>query len=146
MTRIVNVIAMTFVGFFAALWLWINWSVWQFVPASPGDELVFSDRVLTTAGFLATTVGAGTAAVLGITIKDVAKGNGTESLAARVNTAVKTSPLLVTGILLYFFTGIVTLIVWLANPDETPDVINAFALGILGWAGGAFAAVFKAQP
>jgi uncharacterized membrane protein len=141
--KIVNIIAMTVVLFFAAVWLAISWKLWRFTPTPSQTKLVLSDPVITTAGFLATTVGAGTAAVLGITISKVdGAANGT--LSARVNNAVSDSPLLVAGILVYFFTGVVTLAVWLLNPNEAPDLTKTFALGLLGWAGGAFSGVFKA--
>jgi hypothetical protein len=139
--KILNVIAMVFVAFFAVLWLLVDLRLWHYTPTATAKTLTLSDPVIQTAGFLAATVGAGTAAVLGITIKDAAKGQGT--VGTRVNDAVKASPLVLTGVLIYFFVGIATLAVWLCNPDEAPDLTKTFALGILGWAGGAFSAVFK---
>jgi hypothetical protein len=145
MKNIVYVVAMVVVAFFAGLWLVICMRVMLFTPDSPGERLVLSENVITAAGFLATTVGAGTAAVLGITIKDVGGNGGGGSLAQRVNREVGKSPLLIAGILTYLVVGTLTLTVWLTNPDESPDLIGTFALGILGWAGGAFASVFKAE-
>lgn len=142
LNKLVNIIAMTVVLFFAAVWLAISWKLWRFNPGTGQAELVLSDPVLTTAGFLATTVGAGTAAVLGITISRLGNQDNT-TLATRVNNAVASSPLLIAGVLIYFFTGVVTLAVWLLNPNEAPDLIKTFALGLLGWAGGAFSSVFK---
>ena len=141
--KALNVIAMTFVAMFAGIWLWIAWKVARYIPTDTAKTYPMSGPLGTTAGFLAATVGAGTASVLGITIAET-KGRTQNTFGARLADAGKDSPLLITGILVYFFVGIAILLVWLANPNEAPDAINVFALGVLGWAGGAFTAVFKA--
>jgi hypothetical protein len=143
MKKITTVIALTFLLGFAVLWLGIDLKLWRFTPDPAHPKLDLSTPVVSTAGLLASTVGAGTAAVLGITISKLA--TGPTSLSSKVNRAVGESPLLAFGVLLYFFVGVATLGVWLLNPDEAPQVIETFALGGLGWGVGAFSSVFQGK-
>jgi hypothetical protein len=145
--KIINIIAVAVVLLFAGIWFWIDWRVWHFIPLYEGDKFGLSTPVITVAGFLGSTIGTATAAILGIKILGPGAGgsNINKSISDRVNNAVSDSPILLTGVLSYFFIGFLTLIVWLANPNESPDLSNSFATGILGWAVGAFSAVFKAD-
>lgn len=104
----------------------------------------FSDAVITTAGFLAATVGAGTASALGTTIQVALQHPGPYS--EKLAEVSKNAPLLLAGVVTYFFVGVVVLVVWLLRAEVAPDVVKTFSLGVLGWAGGAFASVFKPQP
>lgn len=146
MRSVVSIVAGTFIALFAGVWIWIGWMLIRFDPNDEVRVLVLSDPLLITAGFLASTVGAGTAAVLGITVAEVKPTNppGT-SLADSVNAKVRANPLLLAGVLIYFFVGVFILIMWLARSDQAPDIFKTFAIGILGWAGGAFSSVFKAK-
>jgi hypothetical protein len=47
------------------------------------------------------------------------------------------------GILTYALVGVFVLVVWLVKSDIATDMVSAFALGVLGWLGGSFAAVFQ---
>lgn len=148
MKSIVNIVAVAVMALFAGIWFWIDWRVWHFMPDGDAERFALSVPVITVAGFLGSTISTATAAVLGIKIGGAGwddDGNK-RSISDRVDTAVSASPVLVAGVLVYFFIGFLTLIVWLANPNEAPDLTNSFATGVLGWAVGAFSAVFKADP
>jgi hypothetical protein len=84
-------------------------------------------------------VGAGTASVLGIEIQKV---NG-PNLAVQVGRAATSTALLAFGIVLYAAVGVFVLLIWFFNSGESPDMIGAFSLGVLGWLAGGFAAVFR---
>lgn len=140
---IVATIATGFVLLFAGVWLVIAWRLFKFVPTDTQKTLPLTDAVISTAGYLATTVGAGTAAVLGITITKIAQESGT-SLQTAVGRVTADAPLVAAGVMAYAVVGAVILLTWLANAGEAPDLVKAFALGVLGWAGGAFGAIFKA--
>ncbi len=47
------------------------------------------------------------------------------------------------GIAVYALVGVFVLVVWLAKSGSATDMVSAFALGVLGWLGGSFAAVFQ---
>lgn len=148
MKSIVNIVAVAVMALFAGIWIWIDWRVWHFMAPGDGERFPLSVPVITVAGFLGSTISTATAAVLGIKIGGAGwdESGNKPSISERVNSAVSASPVLMTGVLVYFFVGFVTLIVWLANPNEAPDLTNSFATGVLGWAVGAFSAVFKADP
>jgi hypothetical protein len=144
---LIGMIALTFVLLYAGVWVAIAWKLARF-HASPGHAQVhIADAVMTTAGFLSTTVGAGTAAVLGITIAQAttAGANETRTLGKRITDSAANSTILFVGVSVYFIVGIAVLLAWLFKSSEAPDVIKTFALGILGWAGGAFSSVFRAK-
>lgn len=140
MGRILQLLSLLVVGLFAAMWVWIGIKLLGFDPTAGDPTVGFTDAQATVAGFLASAVGAGTASVLGIEIQNAAQG----SLGTRVNEAVNSSKLLAFGILVYAVVGTFVLVVWIFNSGEAPEMIGAFALGVLGWLSGAFAAVFRA--
>ena len=143
MKKVVNIIALIFVLTFSAIWLVVCVRLLKFNPTSATPRLTIDQSLAVIAGFFATTVGAGTAAVLGITVKEVMATPGGGTLAARVNTAVENSTLLITGVLVYFITGMLVLVTFAFNSKEAPEMVSTFALAAAGWAGGAFASVFK---
>ena len=125
---------------FAAVWLWIGFKMLFFNGSSSTPSLTFTEAQVTVAGFLASAVGAGTASVLGIEIQ---KFNQENTLALQVTRAAASSWFLIAGIGLYALVGGFVLVVWFFNSDIAPDMVGAFALGVLGWLAGAFAAVFR---
>jgi hypothetical protein len=140
-TLLLEILALMFLGIFVVVWLWIGWDLWHFTPTSNQKRLDLDDGLVTAAGFLASSVGAGPAAVLGIEIKKLTDQR--RGFAASVARATL-SPLIFTGVLAYAVVGGVVFALWLANRSVSPDVIQAFAFGLLGWLAGAFAAVFRA--
>jgi hypothetical protein len=140
---IVSVVAFLFVAAFAVLWCVLCVQVLRFSPMAGAPSFSLAQAQVVIAGFLATTVGAGTASVLGITVAEVVKANGA-GFAAALNQKVKTQPLLIIGVLAYFLVGLFVLGVYFFNSAKAPEMFGAFALSALGWAGGAFSAVFKA--
>ena len=142
MTKILEIISGLVLLLFVAMWLWIAVRVLRFEPTPEAPALTFTTLQVTVAGFLASSVGAGTASILGIEIKKINDSQG-DSLVGRVNTAAKASWLLSLGILLYMLVGGFVLMVSVFVEPAVPDMVSAFALGILGWLGGAFAAVFR---
>ena len=102
-------------------------------------------RVVEVAGFLAATVAAGTAAFLGIEIQKRPPG---VSFTDWLKTAhAVRAALLAAGVLAYLGIGALLFALWLTEPDAEaiPDFVGAFAWGFLGWAAGAFTAVFASE-
>jgi hypothetical protein len=142
--RILQLLAGLVLLLFAIFWMWIGWKTLQFDPSKDVPILQINDKIVTVAGLLASGVGAGTASVLGIEIQKAAvPGTPGRSMAARVNEAVKSSGLLITGLLVYAGVGTFVLLVWAFTSAPSPDMVGAFALGVIGWLAGAFAAVFR---
>lgn len=142
MTRILQVLAALVLGLFAAVWMWIGFRILGFHPSPGHDKVSFTDAQVMVAGFLASAVGAGTASVLGIEIQKVPHQDG-GTMAFQVGEAAKSSLTLTLGILTYALVGIFVLVVWLAKSQVSSDMVSAFSLGVLGWLGGSFAAVFR---
>lgn len=138
---LLRILALIFLGIFAVVWLWIAQKVRHFDPTPAHPKLELEEGFVTAAGFLAASVGAGTAAVLGIEIKKL-KDEG-KTLGVSVTEGML-SPFILTGILGYAVVGVIVFFVWLANQAVSPDVIQAFSFGLLGWLAGAFAGVFRA--
>ena len=141
--RLRGIVAAMFLVGFVGIWVWIAVKLLRFHPTNATPQLVLSTAFATVSGALSGTVGAGTAAVLGIKIQEYKPNNPT--MAARVRAATKASPLLVAGILAYLIIGALLIYAWLAKDAASPDVVQSFAIGSLGWMGGAFVAVFAAQ-
>jgi hypothetical protein len=125
---------------FAAIWIWIGVELLFFDGKPP---LSFDQAQVEVAGFLASAVGAGTASVLGIEIHKA--GADEPLLAKKVGKAFAGSLLLVAGVATYAIVGVFVLAVWVFNSTVAPDMIGAFALGVLGWLSGAFTAVFRTE-
>ena len=142
MTRILQILAAIVLGLFAAVWLWVAFQILNFQPSPGNEKVTFTDAQVMVAGFLASAVGAGTASVLGIEIQKVPRQNG-GTMAFQVGEAARSSWTLTAGILTYAVVGVVVLVVWLAKSQVASDMVSAFALGVLGWLGGSFAAVFR---
>lgn len=82
--------------------------------------------------------------MLGFEIKKAMTEGGLRAeIATRLTTAFWKSAFLKAGVLLYLLVGVFNLIVWLGNSEAAPEMIAAFALGVLGWLGGAFSAAFR---
>ncbi|HEY7708227.1 MAG TPA: hypothetical protein VH968_13770 [Gaiellaceae bacterium] len=138
---LVSVVAFAFLVAFVAVWAWIAHDLYYFEP--PDDEAVLEPRenVVEVAGFLAATVGAGTAAFLGIEIKQ-RPGMG---FRAWFSQKTARAVLLAAGVLAYLAIGGIVFTLWITESNPTPDFIATFSWGILGWAAGAFTAAFAAQ-
>jgi hypothetical protein len=145
MSRVLTLLAAAVLLLFAGMWVWIAIKLLGFHPTTAHPKLAFTSAQVTVAGFLASAVGAGTASVLGIEIQKVQAAAG-QTVAFQVGQAAKSSFLLFVGIAAYALVGIVVLLAWLAKSNDSPDMIGAFALGVLGWLAGAFAAVFRKSP
>lgn len=142
---LVSVIALVFLVLFVSVWGWIAYDLWQFDPSPSKRTLEVDARVVEVAGFVAATVAAGTAAFLGIEIQKRPPG---VSLANWLKTAhAAKAALLALGVFAYLGIGALLFVLWLTEPEAeaTPDFIGAFAWGFLGWAAGAFTAVFAAE-
>ena len=72
-------------------------------------------------------------------------GGAATSTGAAVAAAATASPLIIAGVCAYFLVGILLIIAWLVKGDAAPDAVQSFAVGSLGWMGGAFVAVFAAD-
>lgn len=66
---LVSLIALAFLAAFVGVWGWIAVELWRFEPSDAVPTLDLEAKVVEVAGFLAATVGAGTAAFLGIEIQ-----------------------------------------------------------------------------
>lgn len=142
MSRILQLLASILLFLFAAIWVWVGIRIWAFHPSPGHDKVTFSAAQVMVAGFLASAVGAGTASVLGIEIQKVPRQEG-ETVAVQFGEVAKSSLMLTAGILTYALVGVFVLVVWLAKSEVASDMVSAFALGVLGWLGGSFAAVFQ---
>ena len=142
MSRILQLLALLVLLLFAGIWIWVGIRVLQFHPTAPGQKVTFTDAQVMVAGFLASAVGAGTASVLGIEVQKISGQEG-QSIAVQVGQAAKGSLMLSIGIAVYALVGVFVLVVWLAKSGSATDMVSAFALGVLGWLGGSFAAVFQ---
>jgi hypothetical protein len=141
-SRVLLYIAGAFLLLFAVLWAILCLRV-----LASGTKVSLSDAVVTTAGFIATTVATGTAAVLGITIKEASNNTDSNtSFAQATATQLSGSKMTVAGVMTYLVVGFAVLATWLIKGDIAPDLFKAFGLTVLGWAGGAFGSVFKANP
>jgi hypothetical protein len=139
MKHMLGILSFVVLLLFTAIWLWVGAKLLTFDPSTEEPILDFTDAQVSVAGFLASTVGAGTASVLGIEIQKASGGN----LAIQVGNAAKSSWLLGLGIVIYAAVGFFVLLVWFWNSEQSPDMIGAFSMGVLGWFAGAFAAVFR---
>jgi hypothetical protein len=145
MNRVLPILAGLVILLFAVVWGWIAFKLWDFQPTPEKPTLIFTNAQVTVAGFLASAVGAGTASVLGIEIQKAPASDG-QTIAVQVGEAAQGSRLLFAGIVLYAIVGVAVLLVWLSKSSGSPDMVGAFSLGVLGvlgWLGGAFAAVFR---
>ena len=146
---LVPFIAMSFVLFFAVVWIIICVQVLTFHPTPKMTSPSLSTPLVVVGGFLATTVGAGTAAVLGVTVGTITLPSGIaplrQPIAAAISSALSEEALLTAGVVIYFLVGILVLATWIDVPKVSPQMIETFALGVLGWAAGSFSGVFKAQ-
>jgi hypothetical protein len=116
--------------------------------AKPRFEV--SSLIGSVAGFLATSVATGTAAALGIAIATVRlaafQAGAVESsrLGAAGRSVLSTRRWLAAGCYIYIVVGIVVFLVFLTCESKAPGMMSTFALSVLGWLAGAFAAAFKA--
>ena len=142
---LVSVIALVFLVLFVSVWGWIAYDLWHFEPSPSQKTLEVDARVVEVAGFVAATVGAGTAAFLGIEIQKRPPGVTVVDWLKTAQAAK--AALLALGVLAYLGIGALLFVLWLTEPDAeaTPDFIGAFAWGFLGWAAGAFTAVFASE-
>ena len=143
--HLLQVLTGVVLALFAAIWIWIGWELAVFDSTPKDPTLSLDEAQLLIAGFLASAVGAGTASVLGFEIQNVPRGGGTTTLATRITKAAGTSGLLTTGILVYVVVGIAVGVVFFFRSDVAPDMVDTFAMGVLGWLGGAFSAGFRTQ-
>jgi hypothetical protein len=67
------------------------------------------------------------------------------SLSKSFAAAARKSPLIIAGVLAYLAVGALVIVAWLAKGDAAPEVVESFAIGAVGWMGGAFVAVFAAD-
>jgi hypothetical protein len=138
-----RIIAGAFLAGFVGVWIWIALKLFRFDPSDSEPKLVLSTAFATVSGALSATVGAGTATVLGIEVQR--ERNKRTSLRQSFAAAATKSPLIIAGVLAYLAVGALWIVAWLAKGDAAPDVVESFAIGALGWMGGAFVAVFAAE-
>jgi hypothetical protein len=79
---------------FAFVWVWVGIKVLGFDASADAPKVTFSEAQITIAGFLAATVAAGTASVLGIEVQQVkvAALKAAELRAAEMQAAVARAP------------------------------------------------------
>ena len=137
------ILSLLVLGLFAWVWGSIAIDLFQYEPTDEKPTLDLSTGRVVVGGFLASAVGAGTAAVLGIEIKGAMDSD--TAFAAALAQGLANSLLLVAGVLVYAGIGALVVVAFVEHSEAAPDVVEAFSLGALGWLGGAFAAVFKAS-
>jgi hypothetical protein len=139
MQWLVRLFALVFIGLYAAVWIWIGLKLRDFTPTPTKSTLDLPNDWVSFAGFLSSTVAAGTAAVLGIEIKGQ---GGSGHIATRAFKAALASALLLVGILVYVGVGLFVVYEWLRHTEEAPDLIRAFSFGVAGWLAGCYVAIF----
>jgi hypothetical protein len=137
-----RIIAGVFLAGFVAIWVWIAIKLFRFDATTEKPNLVLDTAFTTISGALSASVGAGTAAVLGIEVQKVKQSGA--GLTASVANGATASLLIVLAVLAYLAVAVLLIAVWLHEGDAAPEVVESFAIGALGWMGGAFAAVFAA--
>jgi hypothetical protein len=137
-----RIIAGVFLAGFVAIWVWIAIKLFRFDATPEDPKLVLDTAFTTVSGALSASVGAGTAAVLGIEVQKI-KQSGV-GLTASVASGAVASRLVAAGVLAYLFVAVLLIVAWLDNGETAPEVVESFAIGALGWMAGAFAAVFAA--
>lgn len=147
MKKLLDVIAYVGVALFVVVWGWVLSLTYK--AGDPGA--VIPTALMTTAGYLTSTVGAATAAVLGLSVAKGGGGqqpppNGPPSLAAKIAQGTTDSTVVLVSVVAYLATGLAVLITWLIKDTIAPDLVKSFALGVLGWLGGAVTAALKATP
>lgn len=136
---LVGFVASVWLAVFAAIWLWIGWEVWQFSPTASNTRWAASGIVKTLAGATAGSIGAATASSLGIKVQQL-KAQGA-NVAVRVRQSVGSSAVLAVAVVVYVTVGVAVGFVLVANPDEAPDMVDTFIVGVAGWMAGAMAAM-----
>ncbi len=148
MQNIARNFSIVFLLLFAGVWGWIIREVIIFNPMNAGDVAPLPDAVITVAGFLASSVGAATAAILGIELQKISTGagggDGARSIAAQVRNAATSDRMIAAGVYVYGLVGLAVLITWISLDTVSPEIVKTFALGALGWIAGTFSATFKA--
>jgi hypothetical protein len=140
-SKLLTVIASIFLVAFAGIWLYVACKTFRFEPTDAHKTLTFGNGLVAVAGLIASTVTAGTAAVLGIEVQK----SSAPTAAARLTEATAASRIIWVGILVYLVVGILNLWAWLANETIAPEMVGVFGMSVLGWLAGAFLAVFKAE-
>ncbi len=139
--RLRRIVASVFLGGFVAIWVTIAVKLFRFGATAADPRLVLDAAFATTSGALSSIVGAGTAAALGIKVQQIKSPN--QSLqASHFTQAATESPLIGLGVLAYLFVGVLLIIAWLVKGNASPDAVQSFAIGVIGWMGGAFVAIF----
>jgi hypothetical protein len=127
---------------FVGVWAWIAIKLFRFDPTDETPKLVLSTAFVTVSDALSSSVGAGTAAVLGVEVQKIRSGG--EGLHASVAKASTGSPLIIAGALAYLTVGTLLIVAWLVKEAAAPEAIESFAIGALGWMAGAFISIFAA--
>ena len=129
---------------FVGIWLAIIIRSWIRFFAADADAdpapIELSEGLTAAAGAITTLLTARTAAVLGFTISSVASDD-----AQRVNPSAVTGSLnWATRLAIYTYlgVGVIVIVNWLVLNQYAPDVLAAYALGALGWLGGAASVAF----
>jgi dolichol kinase len=143
MRRLFQGLALSYLALFAAVWGNVIYQLWVFVPSAGEPTAGISDPMLITAGFLAVSMGAGIAALLGVEVQRARRYHPDASLT-RAFAKIEGNAFLVLGVLVYTVVGVALLTIWLLLPEAAPDLVKTFALGVLGWFAGLLAAGFKA--
>lgn len=139
MQNLVRNLAGVFLVLFIGVWGFVIGQVW-----AASGSLQLPDGIVTVAGFLASSVGAATAAILGIEIQKIQQSGSQGGVGANVRAAAGADKMVTTGVYVYAAVGIAVLVTWLARESVSPELVKAFALGALGWFAGSFSAVFRA--
>jgi hypothetical protein len=137
-------LAAVFLGLFALLWLDIARDLRDFEPTDSQPKFELSDNRTRSAGFLAASVGAATAAALGIVVLKVKTNNTLGATANALAKASKEAPLVAISVLVYALVGAALFWVYQDQPnDVAPEAVGTFAWGFLGWLGAIFYSIVQ---
>ncbi|MFF2370297.1 hypothetical protein [Agromyces sp. NPDC058110] len=128
---------------FIGIWTAVIIRSWLQISGDGETQVTLSDGLTAAAGAITTLMTTRTASVLGFTITRIEDQAGVDlnasTLTAGLNWATRWA------IYVYLFVGVGVVVNWLLLGAQSPEVVAAYSLGILGWLGGAAGVVFSTK-
>ena len=116
--------------------------MWTYQATDAAPVPTFTTGLVLAAGALGTAMGTQTASSLGFAVGTVDGKNQTPITTAAVTAELPGRTYV--AVALYVLVGLAVFGTWLLREAESPELVSAFALSLLGWIIGAAATIFKA--
>ncbi|WP_394551601.1 hypothetical protein ACDF64_12090 [Agromyces sp. MMS24-JH15] len=143
--RLLDLIAIAVLVAFIAIWFAVLYrSLVEVGPSAQTDTPEsLSEGLTAAAGAITTLLATRTASVLGFTITELRGEKPRQvtpsALNANLNWSTKAA------IIVYVIVGVAVVLTWLWLNVAAPEVVTAYALGLLGWLGGAAGVAFATR-